>query len=492
MAGVNVIYTCEAGLKGFPIALNKRPTLEQYERSPGANSIDFQWDTSTSNGVNYGGTAVTEPSTTTSIILINNDTTTVIYNEIIYTIKNVQIIKGGHGNWLLTDPGTGNYSYDLVILFQGAVRSRPIYMMFVIPLIKSNDDTSSNYIEHYFNNVPLTQTLEKFFPITEKVNGKNTPILYAGYSTCFDGFVDRAHTQNIDVFVSTTGVKVKGTTLAKIGNAGSIELPSDVINRNGGGGRNSNTPTTILVDTELQSYITNTKFSIQLSSLDADSYKEKLKQPADAYQCIEIDAKNVDENLNILTDMNRGEKTDLKSILQERAFYKSLVTDEGQGISKEEQEKRKNTRVGVMTALAVVVLGIVLFIGAQLWKSSEKNLWNSVKFFTIFLCVILFFSASVIFFTNKENNIQTNVASAGVAGAGFVLSFLYWLSFYVLFPEKEGCNKNNNESSAPTAESPDTQEPPRKYFGFSASFWTTFVTFLLTFLIGFISGNVFV
>ena len=452
------IYKCNSGsIKAFPLTLQQRTTplsRRDYEAAAGVETleglIDFQW-APTVIGL------TTSPSLTGSLYIGPNDNSTIVYNTLTYTIENVQITQPQHTQWLIA--GSNANTQDLVILLRAnspaSRSSESVYIIFVIPLLNTGTtELEPEYLKsvNKSGQAAAGMGLESCFPTTDPTTTPASTALFAHYVTCFDGYTTHAHTQNIEVFVSTIGRAVSPGTLATILNGATpnvIELPATFRNLyttgdSGTGGTASQGTQRVAVAraagqradaggitsisiADFKNYITTTSFTSDMSNIGQQ--KSTRNDPTSAYQCVELDPDNVDANKNIRIDLKTGKiaSSTLEDILAERAVMKEMVTPNDTATSQSPYRKYFEF------ALAALII-IITYIGLMYYFDNydtinNRDLWAGISLTIIFFAFLI--AASLGIFVPSDN---IKMIAGWLAFAAAIASFLVFMWFFVIFP----------------------------------------------------------
>jgi hypothetical protein len=342
---------------------------------------------------------------------------------------------------------------DVVILLQAnSVTSQdPIYTIFVIPLLNTGTEARD---PDYLKNTNLatgtttsSSAVNSCFPTKTFPTATTVAPLFAQYVTCFDGYTGHAHTQDINVFVSTVGIPVSSVTLNRIkGGAtpGVIELPTIITNKYmlGTTAQSGTTSAAALAagnyaDTggitsmspnEFPNKITTTSFSTEMSNIGY--VVNKRTDPTSAYQCVELDPSEVDENNNIHIDLQSGKiaSSTLDDILAEREVMKQLV-DPNANINPGVKASKKYYEFA-LTTLIILATGFGLY-----YFVFSKDTANGRSFWEILLSVII----GIILLIAAGLGILSNDSAIREVGgwmalAGTILGFFFFLYFFVINP----------------------------------------------------------
>jgi hypothetical protein len=448
------IYKCNTGhIKAFPLVLRERPTASNYTTNVDKTEglIDFQWAPSSPG-------PTTSRSKTGSIYLQKQDTagsvSTVMFNTLPYTITNVQLTRSQHSGWLITDPGQTSIG-DLVILLEASSprKQELIYTIFVIPLLNTGSEaTDPEYLKNTnMAGMPSGSGVQSCFPRKRPTDTEHP--LFAHYVTCFDGYTNHAHTQNVDVFVSTVGVPVSQATLNRITGElapGVIELPDTISNlyyispTTGGDAAAAATAATAAATaagaysapggitsisvTQFPNIITVTRFSSSISNYG--NVNLTRKDSTSAYKCVELDPNEVDTNNNIHIDLKSGKiaSSTLDDILAEREVMKQLVDPDAQ-ITPAAKENRKYYEF----TLAVLIIlgtatGLYLFVFSN-DTTNGRNIWEIVLSSIIAITLLI---AAGFGFLSPNKDLQE--VGGWMALGSVIAGFLFFLYFFVISP----------------------------------------------------------
>jgi hypothetical protein len=225
-----------------------------------------------------------------------------------------------------------------------------------------------------------------------------------------------------------------------------IELPQIIANKyynasaGSGPSRLTASPTgiTIISPQDFHLYITTTTFT-KSSMTNIGNQLQTRTDSTNAYQCVELDPDEVDSNKNIHIDLQTGNisGTVLKDILEERAILKEMVNPGADPAA-------LKTKAQAQEASAIILVLIIILgtIGGLYWFIFREDQNATVikqtnRFFAeMGLSVvigILLFAAAVMRIVSKDTAMHTN--SYIVGGVGLGMAFLFFLWFFVLFPQ---------------------------------------------------------
>ena len=491
------------GIRGFPLELKDSSNVKQDQyKAPGIDYvtelIDLQWGSETPNPVSNNGTSVYLQDNTTNTALINNTNSTVIFNRVQFKLYSVQIVNTTHRKFITDTTDTGGssrawssaYLYDLFILFQNVGSdSNDSFIAFIIPIKHDLQDSGSdpNYFTAAINRG--SATLASTIP-----SGK----LFVHYSTCFNGYT-ASNTQKrkyLHVFLCTEPIRVKPTTIKQILLKDSINaeppnlpfvLPTNF-------GTAANNRATLISISEFYQYIQTTTFGVTNKGDDGKA-KGIITDSTDQYQCLQLDPDKIDNN-SLHFDMINGEiktSTSLNALIEERTALKMIMNGEASGGGGNNTAGRIKNRTAYATALAVII-SIILFVYIyfSILNGNTRDIRNISQFVVALLSILFFFIAFMVFLYNDTT------ISQWLGGTAIILSFFYWLIFYVIFPGKKECG---TDTTAPGTPPPGTPAPGAPANPNNSAPWTawipkwwpseplrTGITITIMFLIGFITG----
>jgi len=369
------------------------------------------------------GLTVTSPATG-GIHLQGVDTSsTVIFNTLTYSIENVQLTLPQHTSWLIGD--SRNNTHDIVILLTATQRGEPIYMIITIPVLEVSGGSAASdpgYLSNIGNGVQQGAGIQSCFP--KKVAGSPAP-LFAYYVTCYDGYTTHAHTQNVQVFVSTVGLPVSSGLLTRIKGTympQNIKLPSSLRPVSASG-------ITEIRVTDFHQYISVTSFSMELSNA---GYVATIRNdPTSAYKCVELDPDTLDESGNIKIDLPTGDiaSSTLNDILAERAILKEI------GAPKAALES-KSEGATFMLAILIVAVTIVGLYYSIFSKDTDPN--DTIKNRGIYetgitvIIGVLFLAGAGVGLFSKDTTVRQNGGIVVAVAAG--LGVLFYLFFFLVYP----------------------------------------------------------
>jgi len=499
------------GITGFPLLSTGEKQIEADDYKTAEieyvqGLVDLQWGSETPSAIISNSTLFLQKDPSKN--------STVIYTGLKFELASVQIVSKTHAKFITdksittTTTGVPLYLYDLFILLKNSESS---YMAFIIPI---KHDTDNKVIDpEYFTAAippsagvtPKSATLGSTFP---------TGSTFVHYRTCYDGLTD-AGRKTLHVFLSTTPILVKQTTISSIiGGARNslITQPLVATNRlnwylptpfathvdSGSGSSTTTARKTSIEKSEFRTYIQTTTFGIT----NMDDKKTRIGLITDSIneysQCVQLDPDKIDNNtFNI--DMINGEVvTDLATIMKEREFLKSIANGENSGGTPTDAQERVKNRAGYAYALTVIIFVIFLiYIYLSIVYGKSGTTRNILQFLGAVLSTALLFAASMFYISSyKESNVETAKVAQGIAIAGGVLAFLYWLFFYALFPIKKECDINNEGGTATPSMTIETATAAiaNRWSGWisewslSGKIGLLFIT-IMAFLGGFILGN---
>ena len=415
MAGKVDYYACDSSsLTGFPLTVTGgTPTYDNYttgiDRLYGL--IDFQFAPIVS-----GLTATSSPGG--SILLQTDDKqSSVIYNTLKYSVVNVQLTVAQHSSWLIS--GKDKNKQDIIILLSATSPASTdlSYMIIVLPLLHGGAAASEPaYLTNIDNGTASGQGLQSCFP---KKGATDPEPLFAIYSTCCDGYTGHAHTQNVQVFVSTVGVPVSDATLGRIMANRTIqmaELPS-FMKPSSMGGR------TEIPISLFSQYISITSFSTDLTN--ASDVATKRNDPTNAYKCVELDPDTLDGNGNIQVDISTGTiaSSTLSDILAERAVLKATVTPE--------PTTKQGGDIAAFILVFLIISGTVFGLYWSIFSKDKtsRGIYETVSAIVIGILLIAGAGTGLL---SKDKNVQQQ--GGIVVGVGMLLGLLFSLFFFVVYP----------------------------------------------------------
>jgi hypothetical protein len=385
-------------------------------------TMDFQWGPLTTGLVPDTGSGQ-------YILLQKSDTSsTVVYKSTRYTVESVQIAKATHSMWLLTDPGPTANTEDLIItLVSTDTRSRDSYIIIVLPILRGGSLEPA-----YLANIGATTTpaydLGSCLP--KKSGSEAGDVLFAVYSTCINGYTSRAETQNVYVFVSTSGISVSNALMNRItadlrldqGNTRRINTPYTFNYMTGGVTSQIDIP-------DFSKFITTTRY---LTDTTTAKLVERRKDAANQYKCMELDPDSqVDANGNIIIDVNNGEIKDhtLTDIMAERTILKQLVVP---GTTDSATKRTVGTIIGYATALLVL---LVCVAGIWFYIYADASISKWYAYIGIVIFILLISATSVGLAGYKLNSGNLTGASYYIAGVGALL-LIVWFPLWWQASEK--------------------------------------------------------
>jgi hypothetical protein len=416
MAGKVDYYACDtSSLTGFPLTVTGgTPTRDNYttgiDRLYGL--IDLQFAPIVS-----GLTATSSPRG--AILLQTGDMqSSVIYNTLKYSVVNVQLAVAQHSSWLIS--GKDKNSQDLIILLSATspTSKELTYMIIVLPLIHGGAAASEPaYLTNIDNGTASGPGLQSCFP--KKAAATDSEPLFAVYSTCCDGYTGHAHTQNVQVFVSTVGVPVSDATLERIMANRTIkmaELPSFIKPSSMGG------KTEIPISLFAQ-YISVTSFSTDLTNVS--DVATTRTDSTDAYKCVELDPDSLDANGNIQVDISTGTiaSSTLNDILAERAVLKAAVTPA--------PTTKQGGDIAAFILVFIIIAGTVFGLYWSIFSNDKTNRGTYETVSTIVIGILLIAGAGT-GLLSKDKNVQQQ--GGIVVGVGGLLGLLFYLFFFVVYP----------------------------------------------------------
>ena len=487
-------------ITGFPLQSKETGNFSENDyKAPGIDYetglVDLQW-----------GSELPAKKTgrqDTRIFLQNEetDTSSVIYGGLKFNLFNVQIVNKTHEKFVTdTSITASNYFYDLFILLKNSELS---FIAFIIPI---KEDTGNTTIDpDYFTAAippsagvtPKSGTLSSTIPI-----GKT----FVHYDTCFNaalGTTDKR--KNLDVFLSTYPIVVKESTIRSIiGYTGTARpnnlyfiLPPNFISTTSASGTsNTPQPSTSIGKNELYNYIQTTTFGIITNIGDKSARVGIITDTVDEYKCYQLDPDKIDNNTCHIDRINGEQITDLDTILQERTALKSIMNGEASGGT--DAQGRVRNRAAYATALAVIITVICLsYIGYSILVGKPADTREKLQYIVAFLSVIFLFTSCMLYLNSDK---KSEAQWVGITGG--VISFLYWLFFYALFPAKKECDTPGSATPATPATpaapaTPATQATAAaddSGMSFSkilhSELLRTIIIVVIVFLSGFIFGNI--
>ena len=473
--------TCPSNsITGFPLQSKQIERFSENDyKAPGIDYetglVDLQWGQETPRKVTSSGS--------TKVFLQNAETltSTIIYGGLKFNLFNVQIVNKTHENFI-TDKTltTLNYFYDLFILLKNTDLS---FIAFIIPIKEDNTATDPAYFNAAINNG--SGSLGSSIPM-----GK----IFLHYDTCFNGSTPTAKRTNLDVFLSTHPIAVKKSTIDIIVGTSPSRPTNLIVGLPPSFGIYSRGTT--IGKNELYNYIQTTTFGIT-NIEDKSARVGIITDKVDEYKCVQLDPDKIDNNTfnidmingNVVTD------TDLNTIIQERTALKMIMNGEASDGNNITGQERIRKRAAYATALAVIITVICLFyIVYSIAFGKPADTRDKLQYIVAFLSVIFLFTSSMLFLNSDK---QSEAQWVGITGG--VLSFLYWLFFYALFPVKKECNTPGSATPAAAAAPPADDSGPSSIWSIWSTFtskWSysgaigLFVITVMAFLGGFILGNI--
>ena len=348
--------TCSQGaITSFPLGLAVTATDILYDSVSEPITMDIQWATRSTTPM------FISPQTsciTDEVGVSNSNLSTLRFLNSNYIIHAVQIIAASHKAWILPNTLQSSNTEDIVITFStSSTTTRFSYITFVIPIIRTANAADPNYLTGLLNpNSNGSFSLQSCFPTDPRSR-------FARYITCLAGSTSGAPTQNVCVFVSTSGIQVNAATmqgiLTKSGRSGSFGTYSSPYTSRLTGA------TTI---TTVGDFSNKVQTTTQL--LNYAGFKEIYpavdtglrEDDTSAYQCVPIDPDSAVVDGKLKVDLKSGEV--MSDVLDKRNHLRS-ASSVSAGMTPGRVEKYLGSALGVILTI-ILILSIIWGISIML------------------------------------------------------------------------------------------------------------------------------
>lgn len=335
-------------ISSFPLTLGFNPITDtRYESVMEPLTMDFQWAPRTTPPL-FVTPKVT--ATTDEVGAGNTNISTLRYMNNTYRVASVQIIKSSHKAWILPVSAQAQNMEDVSIVFSStdASISYP-HITFVIPIIRSNSGINPSYLVGLSDpnsNGPFS--LQSCFPA-------NPRALFAYYATCLAGYSGNSATQNMYVFVATSGIQVSSTLMSKIsgltgtGSFGTYSPP--FMSR-------LSSLTKTISDSDFSKYVMTTNQLLNYAGFSQmyPSIETNLRQDdASAYQCVPIDPDSDIHDGKLQVDIKTGEV--LTDVMAKRAALRA-----SHDVAASTGPSRMNTYLGSAVGILLIIVFSISFL----------------------------------------------------------------------------------------------------------------------------------
>jgi hypothetical protein len=346
-------------ISSFPAILGFSPITEtRYNSVSEPLTMDFQWASRTTPPLFVSPKAT---STTDEVGAGNTNISTLRFSNNTYRVSSVQIIKSSHTSWILPVSSQAHNMEDMIIIFS-SIDTAIMYphITFVIPIIRGGSAANPSYLVGLSDpnsNGPFS--IESCFPT-------NKQSLFAYYATCLAGYSGNAATQNMYVFIATSGIQVSSALMTKIigltgtNTFGNFAPP--FMSR-------LSSVTKTINDSEFANYVMSTNHILNYDSFLQmyPSIDTGLRQDdASAYKCTPIDPDSDIQDGKIQVDIKSGEV--LTDVMKKRAAVRA-----SNNVASSSVTNRLDTHLG--SALGIVM--IIMFCIAVIYGIASVVLMQS-------------------------------------------------------------------------------------------------------------------
>ncbi len=359
----------------FPVKLGLAVTDTHYESVEEPIAVDFQWSERTTPPTFLS--PGTQDAAIDEVGGANMTRMTLRFMEASYTIMRVELAAATHTDWILPATSRANNKEDLIITFETTndlVQYK--YLIFVVPLLRSSIAVDPSYLRGLAD--PTAQGPFKLRHCFPSDSGSR----FAMYSTCLDGYGGNAKVQNVNVFVSISGVPITNQLATDMlgrysSSATTFPLVSPpFLTRFQGGQRTlirqgTRGPTQTVGKQTIgdnsapfTTYVITSRHILDFANMGKtfrDSNKIVRETPIDAYKCVPFDPdKQVSADGKIRVDLDSG--AILTDVMAEREQIRKENDVQGK-MEPGRLEKYISSGLGIVFAILVSV-GVLWFIGS--------------------------------------------------------------------------------------------------------------------------------
>ncbi len=388
---------------------------------------------------NLGSHLIPETSLTGSLILEKNSASTrIIYNNVTYTLKSVQIAGPRHSSLVINNSKETSatllpIAFEMVIIFENESQQEK-YVFFVIPLIydtlpvndeplyltriKHSPESSSSTSEPSIN-------LGQCFP----KNSTTLNVFYINYKTCLKYKSNTNTITKASIFVCAVGKRISTITFTNIktkyiGTTFSLGLST------GGAFYLDNIETTEISNVkkdDLQKYISTVQILNDDDSLGIISQQYQTYDNARNYQCVELNPENISDNMDV-DKLLTGNTPRLDEIKAEYDAVKAIV------VGTDSSNVSKWGYALTVFILCIIFAGIGFSVyqynyGENTFYDKSNADFIEIGFFSV--AFILLLAGSGLLLLNKEYTI-----GGVILGVGVLISVLNYLFFHIIYPRK--------------------------------------------------------
>ena len=392
--------SCSPGaIKSFPLDLAITVTDTLYDSVDEPVTMDIQWATRSTPPMFI--TPMTN-CITDEVGAGNTNLTTLRFMNNNYTISAVQIITASHKNWILPNSLQSSNFEDIVITFSTTSATTPYnYLTFVIPILRFAGASDPSYLKGLSDrnsNGPFS--LQSCFPTDPRAR-------FARYVTCLAGYSSGAPTQNVYIFVSTSGIQANQATMLKIlettGRSDKFGIYNTPFTNRLTGGSGSGAsgaqpgsrPGFIQNIADFSNKVQTTTQLLNYAGFKAlyPSVDTNIRQDdTSAYQCVPIDPDSaiVDGKINV--DLKSGEV--LSDVLDKRNHLRSANAVSA-GMSPGRVEKYLGTALGIVLLIILFFTLPWLVMVISTGNNNEENAYAGLTY-NILIALIMGFVGFII------------------------------------------------------------------------------------------------
>jgi len=338
-------------IRSFPVGLSITPTTEMLDAVVEPLSFTFNWKPRTTPP-QFKGTENGE--------ILDDLSTSVLFNGRTYSLYSVQLTNPTHLKWITPYTQQVKNEEDIILTFsyQDLLSNEPQYIIFVIPVIRSQVLVGDpSYLVKFVNptgNPDQEISLQSLIPAR-----KSEPFLY--YRTCCQGFSVNTPPQNVLVVVAAQGLYVsqeRMIAVKRIFEQSAVRTDygpyKGPLTLNFEGSFTISTPELFRERVKVTREV--------LSPVDPNTAPgpilPEVQMETKSYQCVTLDPeKQVDENGKIRIDPNKG--VPLTSVQAEREAEKKDIIESKTKITAEIFNQYVSSALGIF--FAGIILSVVIF-----------------------------------------------------------------------------------------------------------------------------------
>ncbi len=195
-------------ITSFPVTLSETPTDIKYDSRYEPLSVDIQWKTRV-NPPAYVDIKTANSPKIDEVGFGKSDLTTLAYQNVKYTLLEVQLCRATHQSWVIPATQKENNVADMILTFSTPRTDVPYrYIVVVQPILSSETGLSPTYLQGLAGASQGAFSLQSLFP---EVNQR-----FAYYVTSLTPEAGRSQTESCNVFIGVTGLSVSARLLADI------------------------------------------------------------------------------------------------------------------------------------------------------------------------------------------------------------------------------------------------------------------------------------